>query len=271
MTEPHFRLRRITQVIADLSRKPWTDLRILDLGSLEGQFSLEFASKGARVVAIEGREANNTKARAAAASRGLGNVEFITDDVRNPLQKRHGRFDVVLCSGILYHLPGEDGCHLIKTIAELCTNLTLIDTHIGLTDFKTVEWNGKKYYGVAYQEHSSTDTAEMKLARAWASLGNETSFWMTKPSLLNLLRDVGFTTVLEVFRPASFFDFSDRVTLAAIKGAPQEISICREAPEPDWPEHLDLPVHPGQAHHFVALAPLWKRIGRKVRRTLKLK
>jgi hypothetical protein len=109
----------------------------------------------------------------------------------------------------------------------------------------------------------------MKLARAWASLDHETSFWMTKPSLLNLLRDVGFTMMLEVFRPASFFDFSDRVTLAAIKGVPQEISICREAPEPDWPEHLDLPAQPGQAHHFVPLAPLWKRIGRKVRRTLK--
>jgi 2-polyprenyl-3-methyl-5-hydroxy-6-metoxy-1,4-benzoquinol methylase len=80
MTEPHVRLRRITPVIADLSCKPWTDLRILDLGSLEGQFSLEFASKGAQVVANEGREANNTKARAAAASRGLGNVGFITDE-----------------------------------------------------------------------------------------------------------------------------------------------------------------------------------------------
>jgi hypothetical protein len=109
----------------------------------------------------------------------------------------------------------------------------------------------------------------MKLAGSWASLDHETSFWMTKPSLLNLLRDVGFTMMLEVFRPASFFDFSDRVTLAAIKGVPQEISICREAPEPDWPEHLDLPAQPGQAHHFVPLAPLWKRIGRKVRRTLK--
>ena len=64
---------------------------------------------------------------------------------------------------------------------------------------------------------SRADSAAMKSSRAWASLDNETSFWMTKPSLLNLLRDVGFTTVCEVFRPASFFDFSDRLTLAAIK------------------------------------------------------
>jgi SAM-dependent methyltransferase len=265
MAEPHFRLRRITQAIADLSHKPWTDLRILDLGSLEGQFSLEFASKGAQVVAIEGREANNAKARAAAASRGVANVEFVTDDVRNLLRERRGRFDVVLCSGILYHLPGEDGCRLVETISDLCTHLTIIDSHVGLLDLETVLWKGKRYHGVVYREHSNTDTPAMKMASAWASLDNETSFWMTRPSLLNLLRDVGFTTVLEVFRPASFFDFSDRVTLAAIKGIPQEISIYPKAPEPDWPEHLNLPVHPSQAHYFVPPAPIWKRIGRRLK------
>ena len=271
MAEPHLRVRRITQVIADLSRKPWTDLRILDLGSLEGHFALEFALKGAQVVAIEGREENNVKARAAAASKGLKNIQFVTDDVRNLLRERLGQFDVVLCSGILYHLPGNDGCRLMETIADLCTHLTVIDTHIGLADLKTLQWKDKKYHGIIYREHSSTDTTEMKLSRAWASLDNETSFWMTKPSLLNLLRDVGFTTVCEVFRPASFFDFSDRVTLAAIKGMQQGVSICLEAPEPDWPEHLDLPIQPGQAHLFVTPTPLWKRIGRRMRRTLKLK
>jgi hypothetical protein len=41
---------------------------------------------------------------------GLPNVEFVTDDVRNFSRKRYGAFDVVICSGILYHLPGKDGC-----------------------------------------------------------------------------------------------------------------------------------------------------------------
>ena len=271
MAEPHLRVRRATQVVADLSHKPWTDLRILDLGSLEGQFAMEFALKGAQVVAIEGREENNAKARAAAASKGLKNIQFVTDDVRDLSRERFGQFDVVLCSGILYHLPGDDGCRLIERIADLCTKLTVIDTHIGLADLKSLQWKDKKYHGIIYREHSSSDSAEMRLSRAWASLDNETSFWMTKPSLLNLLRDVGFTTVCEVFRPASFFDFSDRVTLAAIKGMPQQVSICLEAPEPDWPEHLDLPVQPGQAHFFARPSPLWKRIGRRIRRTLKLK
>lgn len=58
----HLLLRRITQTITDLTNKPWPQLRILDLGSLERVFALEFASHGAQVVAIEGREINNEKA-----------------------------------------------------------------------------------------------------------------------------------------------------------------------------------------------------------------
>ena len=86
MAQPHLRVRRITQVCADFSRKHWTDLRVLvDLGSLEGQFAMEFALKGAQVVAIEGREENNAKARAAAVSKGLKNIQFVTDDVRKLL------------------------------------------------------------------------------------------------------------------------------------------------------------------------------------------
>ena len=88
---------------------------------------MEFALKGAQVVAIEGREENNAKARAAAASKGLKNIQFVTDDVRNLSRERFGQFDVVLCSGILYHLPGDDGCRLIEIIADLCTKLTVID------------------------------------------------------------------------------------------------------------------------------------------------
>jgi 2-polyprenyl-3-methyl-5-hydroxy-6-metoxy-1,4-benzoquinol methylase len=95
MTEPHLRVRRITQVMADFPRKPWTDLRVLDLGSLEGQFAMEFALKGAQVVAIEGREENNVKARAAAASKGLKNIQFVTDDVRNLSREHFGQYDVV--------------------------------------------------------------------------------------------------------------------------------------------------------------------------------
>ena len=263
----HLRLRRVTQTIADISHKPWGSLRILDLGSLEGHFAIEFAMKGAHVIAIEGRETNNAKARAAANALGVTNVEFVTDDVRNLMEERYGTFDVVLCSAILYHLPGEDGCRLIETIAELCSKLVIVDTVIGMKDWRVS--NGKA--GTTTGSYSMSIRTLTPWRRGWNAPGHRsttTLVWMTKPSLLNLLRDVGFTTVSEVLRPASFFDNCDRVTLAAINGVPQEISRCREAPEPDWPEQLDLPVNPGQAHYFAPSTPLWKRVGRSVRRVM---
>src|SRR5882724_8002850 len=95
----HLRLRRIIQTIADLSGKRWTELRILDLGSLEGLFAIECARQGAHVVAIEGRETNNAIARATVKSLALPNIKFVTEDVCKFSQKRYGTFDVVICSG----------------------------------------------------------------------------------------------------------------------------------------------------------------------------
>ena len=115
--------------------------------------------------------------------------------------------------------------------------------------------------------HRRTDSAA-KIARTCASLDNSTSFWITKPSLLNLLRDVGFTSVAELLRPKSFADFADRLTFAAIKGEPQHVVMSPElehTPEPDWPEGSPLQPYPTQA---VISHPLWRRIGGAVRRRI---
>ncbi len=253
---PAIRLRapaptaKLVQTIADLAGKPWERLRILDLASLEGIFALEFASHGAQVVAIEGREQNNARARFAAEVLELSNVEFVTDDVRNLSENKYGRFDVVLCSGILYHLPGAEGCKFIRTIADVCSRLAIIDTHVALQEKSSFPWAGRTYHGMAYGEHSTKDTVAAKISRTCASLDNNESFWLTQPSLLNLLRDVGFSSVSEILRPKSFADFADRLTFAAIKGEAQRIAMSPELlrlAEPDWPEGSPLPPHPSQA------------------------
>src|SRR5689334_6913304 len=57
------KLRRIVQVVSDVAKKPVSELRVLDLACLEGQYAVEFARQGAQVMAIEAREANIEKAR----------------------------------------------------------------------------------------------------------------------------------------------------------------------------------------------------------------
>jgi hypothetical protein len=260
---PHMLIRRVTQTIADLLAKPWNQLRILDLGSLDGTYSLEFASQGAQVVAIEGRESSNAHARFAAEVLGLSNVEFITDDVRNLCQERYGRFDVVFCSGILYHLPGVDACRFLASLAQVCKRLTIIDTHVGVRDDAAISWEGRQYYGFILKEHSPDDTAAVKAGRTWSSLDNDTSFWFTKPSLLNLLRYVGFTTVFEILNPHGFGIYSDRLTLGATIGELQRSFMSPElaqTPEPDWPEHSNLPIYEAQRVAPTPLPAFWRRI-----------
>src|SRR5215469_7723631 len=260
----NFLLRRVTQAITDLSMKPWDQLRVLDLGSLEGIYALEFASHGAQVVGIEGRESNNAHARFAAEALGLSNVEFVTDDVRNLCQEKYGRFDVVFCSGILYHLTGVDCCCLLSSIAQMCQRLTIIDTQVGMKSDSSFSWKGKTYRGFVFTEHAPGDTPEVKASHKWASLDNDTSFWLTKPSLLNLLRDVGFTSVFEVHNPNSDAIYSDRFTFAAlVGGSRQSVNMAphiAQIQEPDWTEHSNLIPHPGQLPPPTHHRPLWRRV-----------
>jgi SAM-dependent methyltransferase len=278
---PHLLIRRTIQTIADFSMKPWNQLRILDLGSLEGIYSLEFASHGAEVVAIEGRESNNAHARFAAEVLDCRNVEFITDDVRNLSREKYGQFDVVFCSGILYHLTGADACGFLRSITKVCKRLTIIDTHVGLKPEHSIRWEGHSYSGFVHREHGPRDAPDEKASRKWSSLDNETSFWFTKPSLLNLLRDVGFTSAFEILNPKGFSNYSDRLTFAAIIGQRQTSAMSPElslAPEPDWPEHSTLAPHAAQAGTLtraVAQAravsrarPFWPEVARRLRRAV---
>jgi 2-polyprenyl-3-methyl-5-hydroxy-6-metoxy-1,4-benzoquinol methylase len=232
------RLRRIVQVAADLTGRPLETLRVLDLACLEGIFAVEFALHGAEVLAIEGREANIEKARFAKDVLSLDNLELVLDDVRNLNISRHGEFDIVLCLGILYHLDTDDVFRFMERISEVCRGLAIIATHISPVDSEDRDWKGKKYWGRHVQEHGADVTPEEKLKALWYSLDNVRAFHFTQPSLYNLIKDSGFTSLYECINP--FHDLTENyVTLVAMKGARQSLiasPITNVSPEGDWPE-----------------------------------
>lgn len=198
---PHTRLRRIVQIVSDLCRKPISQCRILDLACLDGIFSIEFAKQGAHTVGVEIREANIKKAIFCKDVLKLGNLEFRQDDVRNISIESYGRFDAIICSGILYHLPAIDAVNLIKTMYEMANRVVVIDTHVALNAVERFEHDGEEYWGSVYREHSDTATREEKATKLWASADNPTSFWFTRPSLVNLLSKTGFSSAYECFIP----------------------------------------------------------------------
>ncbi len=230
------RRARIIQVVCDLTKKPISELRILDLASLEGHFSFEFASKGAQVTGIEGRQSNIEKALALGERLKL-KPQFVKDDVRNLSSEEYGVFDVVLCLGILYHLDAPDIKSFLETLYEVCRDFVVIDTHVGLSP---VEKFGK-YSGYYFTEYECEPSPEEREKSSWSSIGNVKSFWLTKPSLVSALADVGFTSVMEVHFPTMNDMAADRVTLVAFKGKPEmptveftDPSILGERP-PEFP------------------------------------
>src|SRR3954469_14175805 len=105
----------------------------------------------------------------------------------------------------------------------MCRSLALVDTHVSLTDaelalhagaqfwvplkellsdLRAHEHGGVTYWGRDFTEHDPAATEEQRLAAAWSSLDNMTSFWPTRPSLFNALWSAGFSSVLECAMPA---------------------------------------------------------------------
>jgi hypothetical protein len=242
-------LRRIVQIVADITNQPLGNLRVLDLACLEGLYGIEFARHGSEVIGIEGREANIEKARFAKDVIGLDGITFAQDDVRHLSVEKYGRFDVVLCLGILYHLDNPDIFGFVESLSEVCRRVAIIDTHVGISPNKSHIYKGQEYHGWTFTEHPPEATEEARLQNLWASLDNEKSFWFTRPSLFNLLSQAGFTSVYTCQNPAVPGQWTDRDTLVAVKGNRQELfstPVMNGLPDELWTEESRAGLHPSQ-------------------------
>ncbi|HIK33393.1 MAG TPA: methyltransferase domain-containing protein [Oscillatoriales cyanobacterium M59_W2019_021] len=228
------KVRRFLQAIADLTGQSFSELRVLDLACLEGLYGIELALQGAQVVGIEGREENLEKARFTKSVLGLDKIDFVRDDVRNLSPEKYGQFDVVLCLGIFYHLDAPDVFEFARNIERVCTRLAIFDTHVSRTREQSYLYQNREYWGRNYTEDETL----------WASIGNSTSVWLTRPSLYNLLIDVGFSSVYECHMPMipkyeqmRFREEADRSTFIALKNKPiRLLSTPLLTEEPRCPE-----------------------------------
>ena len=214
----NYRTVKFVQLIEDALHRPLRDLRIIDLGCGEGLYALEFAQHGAEVVGIEGRLPSLAKAEFCRQVFGLENLRFVQGDVREADAAIYGTFDVVLCSGILYHLDQPAVFDVLKAIRAMCRGVLIIDTRVASTSETEAAYEGVAYRGSKYREHDPGASDAEKLADMGASLDNDESFWFAKHELVNCLMDFGFTSVLECLAPVPWMLRQDRVTLLAAAG-----------------------------------------------------
>jgi len=133
---------------------------------------------------------------------------------------------------------------------EMVRHVVIIDTQISLLPVEPLFYNGREYWGDTFREYADNTPPESIEKANWSSADNPTSFWFTRPSLINLLSDAGFSSVYECFTPTHFIpegqnfkssgiEAHNRCTFVAIKD-----DICQLTTSPsandlhqNWPEH----------------------------------
>lgn len=102
-----------------------TGKRVLDIGAWDGWFSFEMERRGAQVVAVDCVEIDNFRY----AHRLLGSrVDYREMDVYELTPDRIGRFDIVLCLGVLYHL--KHPLLALERICDLTTGLAIVESFV---------------------------------------------------------------------------------------------------------------------------------------------
>lgn len=245
------RLRRYLQAVSDAAGGSLVGLRVLDLACEEGAFGIEMARQGADVVAIEGREGNVARARFAAEALGLSSYEVSVGDIRRVSADTHGEFDVVFSAGILYHLDAPDLFAHLRAVNAMTQRFLFLSTHFSRLGEGAREHEGRKYAGSVVEEHPPGAAGQELEANLRASLDNETSFWLTRASLFNLLADNGFSSILELRMPREPREHSPGSIVNLIAFAWPRVEVPRpDAPQQEparWPERGREPVHPAQS------------------------
>ena len=96
--------------------------RVLEVGAGVGHLSDFFLERECHLVVTEGRADNVAELR-----RRLPSVDAHQRDVEEPLLDL-GRFAVVFCYGLLYHL--ENPIRALRNMADVCDELLLIETMV---------------------------------------------------------------------------------------------------------------------------------------------
>lgn len=217
------KVRRVAQLTADLSAKPFDELRILDLGCGEGVYAIEAALHGAEVLAVDVRTERMELGAEVAARHGLDGVEFRQGDARAVSAETDGQFDVVYVLGLLYHLDWPDQIELLERTRDLCSRLLVVDTVVSLDGPEEFTHGGRAYRGERQREHQDEDPPELRRARLLRSLENTFAVRLTRAALAAALGDVGFSSVLDCRIPPEHEKGEDRVTMAAMAGEPVEV------------------------------------------------
>jgi hypothetical protein len=181
-----------------------SNLRLADLGCLEGGFAVGFARMGFQTLGIEVRAENFEKCRFVQEQLNFPNLEFAHDNAWNLW--KYGQFDAIFCSGLLYHL--DRPFEFMKLMHRHVRHVLFINTHFTtatskgrhpLSDQFSELCENEGLQGRWYNEFPDDASFAAREAFPWSSWDNRNSFWVRREYLLHALQEIGFDIVLEQF------------------------------------------------------------------------
>jgi 2-polyprenyl-3-methyl-5-hydroxy-6-metoxy-1,4-benzoquinol methylase len=178
---------------------PFRNLKILELGPLEGAHSYQLQQTGAaQVISVEANKDSFLKCLCIKEIFKMDKVEFKLGDFVAYLKSESTTFDVIIACGVLYHLM--EPVELIRLLAA-STQKVFIWTHYfdenRVTNNKTI----KSYFsGIKtgiYEEIQYTYALQhYRKALRWEGFcggSARTSKWLSKESIIEALKHYGFT------------------------------------------------------------------------------
>jgi len=163
---------------------PLSESHVLEPGAGDGVISCWLSDLGATVTATDAR-------REIWAADGVPGVTFIQQEATAHLFgciERNETYDLILCSGLLYHL--EEPWELLALCARV-SDCLLLDTEEAITGAVERESPFAILRGEAHHENPSNPRAGL----------TNSAFWLTQESLQDVLRWAGYTYAVRSVLP----------------------------------------------------------------------
>jgi tRNA (mo5U34)-methyltransferase len=155
--------------------------RVLDVGASNGYFSRELDRLGAEVVAFDYRDKKTAGFDVMEACYGK-ELQHVNGNIADIGRMALGEFDIVLCLGVIYHLP--DPVRALWDLRCMCRHTFFLETYVEAFDEKPAA----RYYPAS-------------------SLGGDTTnFWaFNVPCVEAILSDVGIEVASKVLNGDRLF------------------------------------------------------------------
>lgn len=183
---------------------------VLELGPLEGSHSYMIEKYGAQeVVAIEANKQAYLKCLISKEILRLEKCRFLLGDFERYLEESDRTFDVIVASGILYHL--NDPVRILDHICNRCETLVLWTHYFDSTAMHASDLRRrpfaeqetlKDYNGRTYRLHRRS-YQQAWMAEGYCGGPEDDHYWMERDQIVALCKDNGFKDIRTEFEDAA--------------------------------------------------------------------